>query len=452
MLIRKEIGARESGESMPKNYKSIGRPVTAFFYFGIVENMLDIKFIRENKDLIKDAAKKKKIKIDIDRLVALDEKRRTLIQEVDSLRAEHKISSEKIVLLKGDERESFTQKLREEKNNLIHKEFDLRAVEAEYNELMLLVPNFPDPSVPEGESDADNKEIKTWGEKPDFKKIGGRTYLEIMQEWNMVDLERGVKVSGFRGYFLKNDGVRLSFALWQFVLNFLTKKEFVPMIVPSIVRKDNLVGTGWFPQAEEDIYKTQDETYLSGTAEVPVMGYHKDEILKEDELPKKYVAFSPCYRREAGSYGKDQKGLFRVHEFFKIEQVILCKADHQESVNLHEELTKNSEEIMQLLGIPYRIVINCAADLGLGQVKKYDIEAWIPSEGRYRETHSSSYFHDFQTRRLNIRYKDAEEKIKFAHSLNNTAIATPRILEALLENHQTSDGTFNIPEILKKYM
>lgn len=414
--------------------------------------MLDIKFIRENKDLIKDAAKKKKIKIDIDRLLALDEKRRAFVGEVDSLRASHKISSEKVVMLSGEEREQFREKLREEKNDLVHKEYDLRAVETEYNELMLQVPNFPDPSVPEGESDADNKEIRSWGEQPNFKKIGGRTYLEIMQELDMVDLERGVKVSGFRGYFLKNESVRLSFAIWQYVLDFLIKKGFVPMIVPSIVRKDNLLGTGWFPQAEEDVYKTQDETYLSGTAEVPMMGYHKDEILREDELPKKYVAFSPCYRREAGSYGKDQKGLFRVHEFFKLEQVVLSKADHQESVNWHEELTKNSEELMQALGIPYRVVINCAADLGLGQVKKYDIEGWIPSEGKYRETHSSSYFHDFQTRRLNIKYKDSEDKIKFAHSLNNTAVATPRILEALLENHQTPDGKLNIPEVLKKYM
>lgn len=371
---------------------------------------------------------------------------------MDNFRATHKISSEKIVLLSGDEREKFAEKLREEKNKLVHKEYDLRAVEAEYGELMLRVPNFPDPSVPEGESDADNKEIRTWGEQPNFKKIGGRSYLEIMHQNDMVDLDKGVKVSGFRGYFLKNEGARLSLALWQYTLDFLVKKGFVPMIVPTIIRRDNLVGTGWFPQAEEDIYKTQDDTYLSGTAEVPMMGYHKDEILEKDELPKKYVAFSPCFRREAGSYGKDQKGLFRVHEFFKVEQVVLCWADHQESVNWHEKLTKNSEEIMQMLGIPYRVVINCAADLGLGQVKKYDIEGWVPSEGKYRETHSSSYFHDFQTRRLGIRYKDEEGKTKFAHSLNNTAIATPRILEALLENHQTPEGKFNVPEVLKKYM
>ena len=414
--------------------------------------MLDIKFIRENKDFVKDAAKRKHINVDIDRLLQLDEKRRTLIQDVDEKRATHKIASEKLMTFTGEEREKQIEKLREEKNKLIHKEYDLRAVESEYNELMLSVPNFPDSSVPDGLSDAENQEIRTWGEKPDFKKIGGRDYLEIMTERDMVDLERGVKVSGFRGYFLKNDGARLSFALWQFALNFLIEKGFTPIIAPSIARRENFLGTGWFPQSEEDVFKTQDDTYLSGTAEVPMMGYHKDEIFSEEEFPKKYVAFSPCFRREAGSYGKDQKGLFRVHEFFKIEQVIICKADHQESVNWHEELTRNSENIMQLLKIPYRVVINCAGDLGLGQVKKYDIEGWLPSEGRYRETHSSSYFHDFQTRRLGIKYKDGEERIKFAHSLNNTAIATPRILEAFLENNQNPDGSFEIPEVLKKYM
>lgn len=414
--------------------------------------MLDIKFIRENKDFVKDAAKRKHINVDIDRLLQLDEKRRTLIQDVDEKRATHKIASEKLMTFTGEEREKQIEKLREEKNKLIHKEYDLRAVESEYNELMLSVPNFPDSSVPDGLSDAENQEIRTWGEKPDFKKIGGRDYLEIMTERDMVDLERGVKVSGFRGYFLKNDGARLSFALWQFALNFLIEKGFTPIIAPSIARRENFLGTGWFPQSEEDVFKTQDDTYLSGTAEVPMMGYHKDEIFSEEEFPKKYVAFSPCFRREAGSYGKDQKGLFRVHEFFKIEQVIICKADHQESVNWHEELTRNSENIMQLLKIPYRVVINCAGDLGLGQVKKYDIEGWLPSEGRYRETHSSSYFHDFQTRRLGIKYKDGEERIKFAHSLNNTAIATPRILEAFLENNKNPDGSFEIPEVLKKYM
>lgn len=424
--------------------------------------MLDIKFIRENPDLVKEAVQRKKVKADIDRLIALDEKRRSLIQEVDELRSNHKKSSDKLMTLMGEERENFSAKLKEEKNFLSHKEYDLRTVESEFEELMLEVPNIPDPSVPDGESDRDNQEIRKWGEGKKLKELGGRDYTQILKDGDMADLERGVKVSGFRGYFLKNDGARLSFALWQFTMNFFSKKGFTPFIAPSMVRKENLIGTGWLgtataiggvpSEAGEDVYKTQDDTYLSGTAEVAMMGYHRDEILREDELPKKYIAFSPCFRREAGGYGKDQKGIFRVHEFYKIEQIVLSHASHQQSVDFHEELTANSEEIMKILNIPYRVVINCTGDLGLGQVKKYDIEAWIPSENKYRETHSSSYFHDFQTRRLGIKYKDSEGKIKFAHSLNNTAIATPRILEAFLENNQKEDGTINIPEALKKYL
>lgn len=414
--------------------------------------MLDIKFIRENPDLVKEAARRKHVKVDIDRLLAIDGKRRALIQEIDESRSAHKKSSEKLMTLMGEERENFSSKLKGEKSFLSHKEYDLRAVESEFEELMLEVPNIPDPSVPDGESDKENQEVKNWGDKKTLKELGGRDYTQILKENDMADLERGVKVSGFRGYFLKNNGARLSLALWQFALDVLQKKGFVPFIAPSIVRKENMLGTGWFPQAEEDVYKTQDNTYLSGTAEVAMMGYHRDEIFREEELPKKYAAFSPCFRREAGSYGKDQKGIFRVHEFYKIEQIVLCHASHQQSVDFHEELTANSEEIMKVLRIPYRVVINCAGDLGLGQVKKYDIEGWIPSENKYKETHSSSYFHDFQTRRLNIKYKDSEGKIKFAHSLNNTAIATPRILEAFLENNQKPDGKIEIPEILKKYL
>ena len=414
--------------------------------------MLDIKFIRENADLVKEASRRKHVKADIDRLTVIDEKRRAMIQEIDELRSRHKKSSEKLMTLMGEERENFSASLKEEKNKLSSKEYDLRAVESEFEELMLEVPNIPDPSVPDGGSDRDNQEIKTWGEPKKLKELGGRDYAQILKDGDMADLERGVKVSGFRGYFLKNDGARLSFALWQFAMEFLSKKGFTPFIAPSIVRKENMLGTGWFPQAEEDVYKTQDDTYLSGTAEVAMMGYHRDEIFREEELPKKYAAFAPCFRREAGSYGKDQKGLFRVHEFYKIEQIILCRASHQESVDFHEELTANSEEIMKLLRIPYRVVINCAGDLGLGQVKKYDIEGWIPSESKYRETHSSSYFHDFQTRRLGIKYKDSEGKTKFAHSLNNTAIATPRILEAFLENNQKPDSSIDIPEVLRKYL
>ncbi len=273
-----------------------------------------------------------------------------------------------------------------------------------------------------------------------------------MESLGLVDLERGVKVAGFRGYFLKGDAALMSVALWQLAFEMWTKKGFIPLIAPSLVREEGLMGSGWFPQGKEEVYKTQDDLYLTGTAEVPVTAFHQEEILDEKELPKKYVAFSPCFRREAGSYGKDTKGIFRLHEFAKVEQVILCRADHEESVRWHEEITKNSEEIMQALGIPYRVVVNCGGDLKLANVKTYDIEAWIPSENRYRETHSSSYYHDFQTRRLDIRYRDGEGKVRFCHSLNNTAIATPRILISLLENNQQKDGTVKVPEILQKYL
>jgi seryl-tRNA synthetase len=224
------------------------------------------------------------------------------------------------------------------------------------------------------------------------------------------------------------------------------------MMVPSLVRRETLLGTGYLPQGEEDLYKTQDNDYLAGTGEVATMSYYSDEVIAKEKLPLKILAFSPCFRREAGSHGKDTKGLIRVHEFFKFEQIILCEASHEESVKLHEEITASAEELMQALNIPYHVVANCGADLGLGQVKKYDIEAWVPSENTYRETHSASYFHDFQARRLNIRYKDNDGKLKFVHSLNNTALATPRPLVALIENNQNADGSVTVPEALRPYL
>jgi seryl-tRNA synthetase len=232
----------------------------------------------------------------------------------------------------------------------------------------------------------------------------------------------------------------------------LTKKGFIPMAAPSLVNEAAMTGTGYLPQSKDEVYKTHDGNYLAGTSEVAVMSYHSNETLKEEDLPIKYMGFSPCFRTEVGSYGKDTQGIFRVHEFMKIEQVVLCKNDKEESVRLHEEITKNAEEILQGLNIPYHVVRNCAADLGLGQVKKYDIEAWVPSQNKYRETHSASYFFDFQTRRLGIKYKTKEGETKYAHSLNNTGIATPRILMSLLENNQQKDGSIKVPKVLHKYL
>lgn len=417
--------------------------------------MLDIKFIRENPDLIKEAARKKHIVFDVKKLLDADEKRLKILREVEDMRAEQNAASDNIAKIQNaGERQSAIVEMKDLKKKLMTKVEELRQTNDEWKSMMLMVPNVPDVSVPEGESDGQNAEIKKWGEVPDFKAKGfePKGHIELMQKFKMIDLERGVKVSGFRGYFLKGDGVLLSLALVQFVLDKMASEGFEPFIAPGMVREENLVGTGFLPQAKEEIYSTQDDLFLAGTAEVAMMGMHKDEVFKAEELPKKMVAFSPCFRREAGSYGKDTKGLMRVHEFYKVEQVVICEASHEESVKWHEKITANAEKIMQELKIPYKIVLNCGGDLGLGQVKKYDIEAWVPTEGKYRETHSSSYFHDFQTRRLNIRYQDKNGKLHFAHSLNNTAIASPRILIPLLENYQQPDGSVSIPEVLRKYI
>jgi seryl-tRNA synthetase len=414
--------------------------------------MLDIKFIRENADIIKMAARKKRVEVDIDRLVALDDERKTLQATADEKRAIQNDMSQKIAKADGGERETMIAEMKSVKDELAQTEEKLRKVLQEWQSLMVQVPNVPDMSVPDGESDEDNAEIRTWGEPAKFN-FTPKSHIELMESLDMLDLERGTKVAGFRGYFLKNDGVRLSFALWQFVLDEFTKGgEFSPVLAPSLVRREPFIGTGYLPQSEEDLYKTQDGDYLAGTAEVAMMGMFMDETLDAADLPLKFLAFSPCFRREAGSHGKDTKGIMRVHEFYKLEQVILCEASHETSVTHHEELTENAERLLQKLKIPYHVVVNCGADLGLGQVKKYDIEAWVPTEKKYRETHSSSYFHDFQTRRLNIRYRDKDGKMRFVHSLNNTALASPRILIPLVENYQQVDGTIKVPDVLVPYM
>ncbi|MFA6415098.1 MAG: serine--tRNA ligase [Candidatus Paceibacterota bacterium] len=414
--------------------------------------MLDIHFIRENAELIKAGAIKKHIEVDIDRLIAVDDERKLLRQELEAKRAEQNRRSNEIQILKDEEREKVIEQMQHLKAGMAEAEERLKEVMVEWQKLMLMVPNIPDMSVPDGESDADNLEVKKVGETTAFS-FTPKNHVELMTALGMADFERGTKVAGFRGYFLKGDGALLSYALWHLLSDhFMKKGGFTPMIVPSLVRRESFMGTGYLPQSEEDLYKTQDGEYLAGTAEVASMGYHMDEVLDVKQFPIKYFSFSPCFRREAGAHGKDTKGLVRVHEFYKFEQVILCEASHETSVAYHEELTANAEEMLQLLKIPYHVVVNCSGDLGLGQVKKYDIECWMPSEGKYRETHSSSYFHDFQTRRLNIRYRDEQGEMKFAHSLNNTALATPRFLAVLIENYQQADGTIKVPEALVPYV
>ncbi|MBP6866524.1 MAG: serine--tRNA ligase [Candidatus Pacebacteria bacterium] len=414
--------------------------------------MLDIKFIRDNKDVVKAGAKKKHVDVDIDRLVTLDDERLKILKEVEDIRADVNRVSNDIARNHDDVlKVQLIEEMRVVKEDIKVKEEKLKTIMEEWQKLMVQVPNVPDMSVPEGETDAENKEVKVWGEKPVFN-FTPKNHVELMENLGMLDTERGVKVAGFRGYFLKGDGAMLEFALWQFVVEFFRKKGgFVPMIVPSLVKREVFLGTGYLPQGEDDLYKTQDGDYLAGTAEVAMMGHYMGEVLEKKDLPIKMLGFSSAFRREAGSHGKDTKGILRVHEFFKYEQVVLCEASHTESVNFHEEIQKNTEDIMQALGLPYHVVVNCAGDLGLGQVKKYDIEAWLPSENTYRETGSASYFHDFQTRRLNIRYRDDDGKMKFVHSLNNTALSG-RPLIMIVENYQQEDGSIIIPEVLRPYM
>ena len=415
--------------------------------------MLDIKFIRENKDVVQAGAKKKHIVVDIDALLVLDDERLKQLKEVEELRSEiNRVSNDIARNQDTALKVQLIEEMRAVKEDIKSKEEKLGKITEEWQKMMLHVPNVPDMSVPEGLSDEENMEVRAWGEKPNFS-FTPKSHTELMLAHDMADYERGSKVAGFRGYFMKNDGARLEWALMRFVEDrFMNKEGFTPMIVPSLLRREPFMGTGYLPQSEEDLYKTQDMDYLAGTAEVSTMGYYMNEIIDKKNLPIKFFAFSPCFRREAGSHGKDTKGIFRIHEFVKYEQVVLCEANHEESVRLHEEITANSEALLKELGLPYHIVINCGGDLGLGQVKKYDIEAWMPSENRYRETHSSSYFHDFQARRLGIRYKDEIGKMQFVHSLNNTALAMPRIICQIVENYQQADGSIKIPEVLRPYM
>ena len=428
--------------------------------------MLDIRFIRDNKDVVIAGAKKKHIKVDIDRLLQVDDKRRALQVSIDEKRAEQNNASVAITGAKDDaEKKELISRMQNVKETLRLEEESMQEIMKEWRDLMLQVPNVPDMTVSEGESDADNKEVRRWFPESGFdtklsevpclpagRDFPIKSHTELLLMHDMADYERGAKVAGFRGYFLKNDGARLVWALERFVVErFMDREGFTPAIVPSLVRRESFMGTGYLPQSEDDLYKTQDDDYLAGTAEVATMGYYMDEVLDKKDLPIKFFSFSPCFRREAGSHGKDTKGIFRIHEFLKYEQVVLCEASHEESVKHHEELTKNSEELLKELKLPYHVVINCGADLGLGQVKKYDIEVWMPSEGKYRETHSSSYFHDFQARRLNIRYRDGDT-LRYVHSLNNTALAVPRIVTQIVENYQNKDGSITVPEVLRGYV
>ena len=418
--------------------------------------MLDLAFIRNNPEVVKEAARLKNNSIDIDGLLALDQQVVTLQHEVEEARAQQN-------RLSKDIQQAAKEKNVEKRNELIaqgkqlaelikEKEPMLAKLQEERYQLLLLVPNIPDPSAPIGKDESDNVPIKYWGEKPQFG-FQPLDHYDLMQRLDVVDIERAVKVAGSRSYVLKGDAARLELALINFAMERMASKGFTPLIVPAMARDFAFIGSGQFPKGRDQVYEIDNEdTFLVGTAEVSITGMYKDEILKAEDLPLTFVGFCPCFRQEAGTYGKDTRGVFRIHQFNKVEQYIISKADHEESVRWHEQLLQNAEEIVQALELPYRVVSVCTGDMGDGKVGMYDLECWVPSENRYRETHSCSYLHDWQARRANIRYRDEDGKVKFVHTLNNTAVASPRILIPLFETHQQADGSIRIPEALRPYM
>lgn len=440
--------------------------------------MLDIKYIRDNVEQLKKAIQDKNVDLDLDILLELDGQRRTLLQEAETFQATKNAFSKEMPSLSEDDKKTKLLEMQEMDAHHTEAKEKLRTVEAEYNNMMLLVPNIPSPESPIGKDDSDNVPWSYWSPeaghvdpkdtvkvelvKPKFE-FELKDHITLGKDLDLIDTERGTAVSGFRGYYLKNEAVMIQYGLFQYALEKLRAKGFTVMQTPSLVREFALVGSGHFPAGKSEVYQVanaagmetddnKEKIYLAGTSEPSLIAYYADQILEEKDLPIQVCGISPCYRSEIGSYGKDTKGVYRVKEFMKVEQVVICKADMNEGDTWLEKLREISEEILQELKMPYRVLNICTGDMGAGKYKMYDIETWMPARGSYGETHSDSNLTDWQARRLNIRYKDSEGKIKYAYTLNNTAVASPRILIAILENYQQADGSVKVPEILQKYV
>ena len=415
--------------------------------------MLDLKFVRENPDLIKDAAIRKRIDVDVDVLLSLDAEHRLLLSEVEQMRAELKNLAKSLGKMSPAEREQAVAGQKEKKITLKKSEAQEQNLRRKVGELCLLLPMPPAIDVPDGKDDLDNIELKLVGVVPEFD-FKPKSHVELGESLGIVDIPRGVRLSGSRNYLLFGEGARLEQAVLQFALEHMRQRGFELCSVPTLVKDDAMVGTGYFPGGEEQAYRCErDEMSLVGTSEVSLTSINAGETLAASELPLRRVALSPCYRREAGTYGKDTKGLYRVHQFWKVEQVVIGPADEEWSLAEHLRILGHATDFMDLLQLPYRVVNVCTGDLGQGQVQKFDIETWMPSRGGYGETHSASRFHDFQARRLNLRYRpEGGAKPQFCHTLNNTVVASPRVLIAIMENYQQADGSIVIPEVLRPYM
>ncbi len=434
--------------------------------------MLDIKFIRENPDLIRKAAKDKRVACDVDRVLEVDRKRRELQVQLDSLREKVKENGQLVGLLRNPKSDWYKRATAEGKTDA-----DIRAqadgvqaelaalkpkikeleesegpVLAEFEQLMYTVPQPADAEVPLGKDETENVEIRRVGEPRRFD-FEPKDHVALGKELGIIDIERGVKLAGARNYLLRGDGALLHYAVLRLAFDMMVARGFKPMVVPVLVREEVMYGTGYFPTGRDQAYLCErDEMSLVGTAEVPLTAYHTDEILAEGDLPLRYCATSTCFRREAGAAGKDTYGLYRIHLFDKVEQVIICRNDVEESKQFHHEIVQNAEDVLQALELPYRVVNVCTGDLGMGQVQKFDIETWMPSRKAYGETHSASRFYEFQARRLKFRYRDGAKRVHYCHTLNNTVIASPRILIPILELFQNQDGSVTIPTAVRPYL
>jgi seryl-tRNA synthetase len=418
--------------------------------------LLDIKLIRERSDLVKAGALKKRFadRVEvIDHVLDLDRRLRELIPRLDGLRNEQKVAGKQLGKLAPQEREAHLagqKRLKEQLQGLEDEERELRAA---LRQRLLLIPQVPDPEVPDGKDDSENVEVRRWGEPPAHGfSLRSHDDLAVAQGW--LEVERAAAIAGSRNYLLLGDLVLLHDAVLRFALDYMIARGFVPVDPPLLVRASALEGTAFFPGGEEQAYACEkDDLFLIGTAEVPVTSIHAGEMLEEGDLPKRYVARSACFRREAGTYGKDTKGLYRVHQFHKVEQVVIDVGDEATSRRHHEEIVAHAEAVLRALELPYRVVAVCGGDLGVPQAMKYDIESWMPSRGGYGETHSASRFYDYQARRMNMRYRAAADgKPRFCHTLNNTVIASPRALIPLLEVHQMQDGRVRVPAALRPYL
>ncbi len=414
--------------------------------------MIDIKLLREDPDLFIRAAEVKNFQVDINALLDVDRRILTAQQELQQIRTEQNRAGKKIAKLKDPEKQAAIQEMSRLKARAKELSDETDKLQPEFDRLMLLVPQPTDEGVPVGTDETENVEIRRVGEVRRFD-FQTKDHVELGKTLDIIDIERGVKLAGSRNYVMKGAGAMLYQAILRLGMDMMLARGYTPMTVPVLVRDEVMYGTGYFPVGADQTYLVErDGMSLAGTAEVPLTAYHAGEILRLDELPKKYVAMSACYRREAGAAGKDTYGLYRIHSFDKVEQVIIAPNDKEKSIAFHQEILANSEDVMKSLGLPYRVVNVCTGDLGQGQVQKFDIETWMPSRNNYGETHSASRFYEFQARRLNIRYRDADGKVKFCHTLNNTVIANPRILIPILELYQNPDGSVTVPDALRPYM